>query len=114
MKRLAFSPTARDDLITIGLYIADDSPARAETFVAELEAKARDLAAWPASHPAHVICRGCSSHERAGRLEPSRRQIPKRRAHLTVRRGWRWRGTFSSLACVMAIDVRRAFSRPTP
>jgi toxin ParE1/3/4 len=38
--------------MTIGLYIADDSPARAESFVAELEAKARNLAAWPASNPA--------------------------------------------------------------
>ena len=52
MKRLVFAPAAREDLITIGLYIADDSPARAASFVAELEAKARDLAAWPASHTA--------------------------------------------------------------
>ncbi len=37
--------------MTIGLYIADDNPARAESFVAELEAKARRLAEWPGSYP---------------------------------------------------------------
>jgi toxin ParE1/3/4 len=52
MKRLVFTPAARDDLMTIGLYIADDNPARAESFVAELEAKARHLAEWPGSYPA--------------------------------------------------------------
>ena len=52
MKRLVFAPAAQEDLMTIGLSIADDSPARAESFVAEFEAKARDLAQWPASHPA--------------------------------------------------------------
>jgi toxin ParE1/3/4 len=52
MKRLVFTPAAREDLLTIGLYIADDNPHRAETFVAELEAKARHLAEWPGSHPA--------------------------------------------------------------
>jgi toxin ParE1/3/4 len=50
MKRLVFAPAARDDLLMIGLYIADDNPARAERFVAELEAKARHLAAWPGSY----------------------------------------------------------------
>jgi toxin ParE1/3/4 len=52
MKRLVFAPAARDDLMAIGLYIADDNPSGAERLVAELEAKARDLAAWPQSHPA--------------------------------------------------------------
>ncbi len=51
MKRLTLAPAARDDLVTIGLYIADDSPARAESFIAELEAKARHLAEWPGSYP---------------------------------------------------------------
>jgi toxin ParE1/3/4 len=52
MKRLVFTPAARDDLMTIGLYIADDNPPRAESFVAELEAKARHLAENPRSYPA--------------------------------------------------------------
>jgi toxin ParE1/3/4 len=51
MKCFVFTPGARDDLMTIGLYIADDNPARAERFVAELEAKARHLAQWPGSYP---------------------------------------------------------------
>ncbi len=38
--------------MTIGVTIAEDSPKRAESFVAELEAKARHLAEWPSSHPA--------------------------------------------------------------
>ena len=52
MKRLAFAPAARDDLLTIGAYIADDNPARAESFVAELEATARKAADRPRSFPA--------------------------------------------------------------
>jgi toxin ParE1/3/4 len=52
MKRLVFTPAARDDLTEIALYIAEDNPIRAESFVAELEAKARGLAEWPERHPA--------------------------------------------------------------
>jgi toxin ParE1/3/4 len=52
MKRLVFTPAAREDLMTIGLFIAEDNPERAESFVAELETKARHLAEWPGSHPA--------------------------------------------------------------
>jgi toxin ParE1/3/4 len=51
MKRLVFSPAAREDLRAIGLYIAEDNPNRAESFVAELQAKANQLAAWPGSYP---------------------------------------------------------------
>jgi toxin ParE1/3/4 len=51
MKQLAFAPAAREDLTTIALFIAEDNPARAESFVAELEAKARLLAEWPQSYP---------------------------------------------------------------
>ena len=51
MKRLAFAPAARDDLLTIGAYIADDNPARAESFVAEPEATARQTAERPRSFP---------------------------------------------------------------
>ena len=51
MKRLAFAPAARDDLLTIGAYIADDNPARAESFVAELEATARQTAERPPQLP---------------------------------------------------------------
>jgi toxin ParE1/3/4 len=51
LKRLVFSPAARDDLIEIGLYIAQDSPDRAESFVAELEAVAQRVAERPGSFP---------------------------------------------------------------
>lgn len=49
MKRLGFSPAARADLIGIGRYIAEDDPIRAESFVAELESKARQAAERPLS-----------------------------------------------------------------
>ena len=48
MKRLEFSPAARDDLLAIGLYIAEDNPARAESFVTELEGTAAPGGAAPA------------------------------------------------------------------
>jgi toxin ParE1/3/4 len=51
VKRLAFAPTARDDLLAIGLYISEDDPVRAESFVAELEAKALQIVEWPRSFP---------------------------------------------------------------
>lgn len=52
MKRLVFSPAARADLVAIALYIAEDSPDRADSFLAELEAKARQAAERPASFAA--------------------------------------------------------------
>ena len=52
MKRLVFSPAARADLVAIALYIAEDSPDRADSFVAELEVKASQAAERPASFPA--------------------------------------------------------------
>ena len=51
MKRHVFAPLARDDLMSIGLYIADENPERAETLIAELEAKARQAAERPLSFP---------------------------------------------------------------
>jgi toxin ParE1/3/4 len=35
--KVAFSPAARDDLIEIGIYIAQDNPKRALSFIDELE-----------------------------------------------------------------------------
>lgn len=51
MKRLGFAPAARVDLLAIGLYIAEDNPERAESFVAELEGKAAQAAEQPRSFP---------------------------------------------------------------
>jgi toxin ParE1/3/4 len=51
MKRLVFTPAARDDLLEIGAYIADDDPVRAESFIAELERKAEQIAERPRSFP---------------------------------------------------------------
>ncbi|MFZ4411283.1 MAG: type II toxin-antitoxin system RelE/ParE family toxin [Paracraurococcus sp.] len=59
MKRLVFSPAARADLVAIALYIAEDNPDRAFSFVAELEAKAHQAAERPASFPARDdVCPG--------------------------------------------------------
>ncbi|SFD36451.1 type II toxin-antitoxin system RelE/ParE family toxin [Tropicimonas isoalkanivorans] len=52
MPRLVILPAARDDLVEIGDFIALDNPARAVTFLAEIEAKMRQAAERPASFPA--------------------------------------------------------------
>ncbi|MER0237377.1 type II toxin-antitoxin system RelE/ParE family toxin [Fulvimarina sp. MAC8] len=49
MKPLRYSPEALSDLREIALYIADDSPDRAMSFVAELQDKAALAAARPDS-----------------------------------------------------------------
>jgi toxin ParE1/3/4 len=49
---LVVSPRARADLHEIAGYIARDNPARAASFVAELEAKCRLVAAMPGLYPA--------------------------------------------------------------
>ncbi len=51
-RRLLISPLAAQDLDDIAAYIARDNPARAATFVAELEAKCRSAAAMPEIYPA--------------------------------------------------------------
>jgi toxin ParE1/3/4 len=51
MKPVAFSPAARADLASIALYIADDDPDRAESFVAELVERAKAIAERPTSFP---------------------------------------------------------------
>ncbi|MEO7246188.1 MAG: type II toxin-antitoxin system RelE/ParE family toxin [Rubrivivax sp.] len=45
--KLSFSPAARDDLIEIALYIAEDNPVRALAFVDELEARCAGIAGAP-------------------------------------------------------------------
>ncbi len=52
MKPLVISLAARDDLLDIAAYIAEDNPERANSFVPELEAKARLTAERPLSFPA--------------------------------------------------------------
>lgn len=52
MKPLEIAPAARDDLRGIALYIADDNPDRANSFVAELEARFAVVAERPLSFPA--------------------------------------------------------------
>lgn len=44
-------PAARVDLVEIGDFIAQDSPARAQTFVTEIEAKLGDVARGPNRFP---------------------------------------------------------------
>ena len=45
--KLVFSPAARDDLIDIGAYIAQDNPKRALSFVNELEEACNRFAQAP-------------------------------------------------------------------
>ncbi len=52
MARLVILPAARADLIEIGDFIAADSPQRAASFVAEIEARMREAAERPLSFPA--------------------------------------------------------------
>lgn len=52
MKPLVFSQKARSDLRDIALYIADDNPERAQTYVDELIATAGKAAERPLSFPA--------------------------------------------------------------
>lgn len=47
MARLIILPAARTDLIEIGDFIALDNPARAASFVAEIEAKMAQVAERP-------------------------------------------------------------------
>lgn len=52
MVRLIVLPAARADLIEIGDFIAQDNPARALSFVAEIEARMLQAADRPESFPA--------------------------------------------------------------
>ncbi len=52
MKPVEVSPAARDDLRGIALYIADDNPERAISFVADLESRFSVIAERPLSFPA--------------------------------------------------------------
>ena len=49
MKPLGYAPEALADLREIALYIADDNPGRALTFIAELERRAAEAASRPLS-----------------------------------------------------------------
>jgi len=50
-RRLLLSPQAAADLTEIAAFIARDNPARAASFVAELETKCRSVAATPDLYP---------------------------------------------------------------
>ena len=52
MPRLVILPAAQADLVEIGDLIAQDNPARALTFLAEIEAKMLQAAERPESFPA--------------------------------------------------------------
>lgn len=49
--RVRLSSEAREDLFTIGDYIARENPPRAQSFVAELAAKCAGLGEMPKAHP---------------------------------------------------------------
>jgi len=50
MTRLVYTPQSRSDLNDIGLYIAQDNPRRAISFVRELRAKCRKIAQTPKAY----------------------------------------------------------------
>lgn len=52
MKRLSYRPAALDDLRSIALYITEDNPSRAASFIEELRAKAAQAAERPETFPA--------------------------------------------------------------
>jgi toxin ParE1/3/4 len=52
MMRLIYLPAALADLKAIALFIAEDNPDRAASFVDELRRKATDIVERPASYPA--------------------------------------------------------------
>lgn len=52
MKPLEIAPEAANDLRSIALYIAEDNPDRADSFVDELRAKALRIAQQPLSYRA--------------------------------------------------------------
>jgi len=49
--RVIFAPSARADLLAIGDFIRRDNPARAETFVEELQLACMQLAENPKAYP---------------------------------------------------------------
>lgn len=51
MTRLVFAPSAFDDLEEIADYVAREKPDRALTFIAEIEAHCRRIAAQPEALP---------------------------------------------------------------
>lgn len=62
MPRLVILPAARADLIEIGDFIAHDNPARAASFVAEIEARMLQTADGPAAFRRVTTCaKGCES-----------------------------------------------------
>ncbi len=50
-RRLLFAPGAVDDFDAIAAYIARDNPARAASFIAELEGRCAAIAEAPLSFP---------------------------------------------------------------
>ena len=53
MKQVIFSPEALADLEDVADFIARENPRRAQTFVEELERKARALVRVPKAYPPH-------------------------------------------------------------
>lgn len=50
MTRLVYTPQSKNDLYDIGLYIAQDNPRRATSFVRELRGQCRKIAEAPKAY----------------------------------------------------------------
>lgn len=55
---VVFSRAARDDLVEIGLWIEEHNPARADSFIAELESACAGLGSRPSRFPVAATVRG--------------------------------------------------------
>ena len=56
MHRLVVLPAARDDLLEIGDFIAQDNPQRAASYIDELEQRLTRIAECPRSYPMRDAC----------------------------------------------------------
>ncbi len=62
MTRLVYTPQSKKDLNTIGLYIAQDNPRRAMSFVSELRGQCRKITGAPEAYrPRPEVGRGLRS-----------------------------------------------------
>ena len=63
--RVRFTDAAESDLEAIGNFIANDSPARAVTFVQELVDRSIELGSHPLRYPVYVVRDGREIRRRA-------------------------------------------------
>ena len=79
--RVIIAPSARIDLLAIGDFISRENPARAATFIAELNAACMQLAQNPMAYPLHptlgeeIRVRFYRSYAIIYRIDPNRLSV---------------------------------------